>query len=84
MVEQKCRRILGKLILPVQTVSIQDPDKKDQVAYIDPTEIVELWLSQEEILDKLVQVQSFPKPLLGDEPGERSPCRGTNTIILTI
>ena len=80
MVEQKCRRILGKLILSVPTVSIQDPGKKDQVAYIDPTEMVELWLSQEEILDKLVQVNAIfaHSHCSGTNPAREALAAGTN------
>lgn len=85
-VQQKCRSILGKLILSVQTISVQDPGKKDQIAYIDPTEIVELWLSQGEVLDKLIQVNAIlsHNHFSATNPAREALAAGTNVSMSEI
>lgn len=56
----KCARILGHLVSPVQTIEVSDPDKQDQIAYVEPAKLLESWLGVHSVLEKLaLQTQRF-------------------------
>lgn len=52
----KCRRILGSRVPTVTTVAVPDPEKLDEVAYVVPSKVIELWLSRRDVLEKLIVV----------------------------